>query len=209
VPSQHVEIFKAFLKLGLSSFGGPIAHLGYFKNEFVEKRKWLGGQAYADLVSLCQFLPGPASSQVGMALGLSRGGIGGALLAWLGFTLPSAILLVVFGLEFKHFQGSFAGWLHGLKIVSVAVVAQAIWSMAKPQMFEWRRIALVAASAAAAALFPSLLMQIAIILTGGLCGFLLPASPNTLPTEPLQNIAGRRSGLIFLSAFLFLLTALP
>ena len=121
---QHPwAIFLIFLRLGLTSFGGPVAHLGYFRQEFVVRRKWLDEHAYADLVSLCQFLPGPASSQVGIALGLLRGGMAGALASWLGFTLPSAILLVLFGLGLSAAGGEYGNWLHGLKIAAVAVVA--------------------------------------------------------------------------------------
>ena len=126
------EIFAAFLKLGLTSFGGPIAHLGYFRTEFVERRKWLDESSYADLVALCQFLPGPASSQVGFTLGILRGnGLLGGLAAWFAFTMPSAIILFAFALGATAFTGPFAeGVLHGLKLVAVAVVAQAIWGMA-------------------------------------------------------------------------------
>lgn len=126
------EVFTTFLKLGLTSFGGPIAHLGYFRDEIVVRRKWLSEQAYADLVALCQFLPGPASSQVGFALGLMRGGPLGAMAAWAAFTLPSAILLIAFAYGAAAFDGpTGSGLVHGLKIVAVAVVAQAVWGMAK------------------------------------------------------------------------------
>ena len=129
-PSVHTcawQVFWIFLRLGLTSFGGPVAHLGYFRDEFVQRRQWLTEHSYADLVALCQFLPGPASSQVGMALGLSRAGYGGALAAWAGFTLPSAALLILFALGLSS-QGQLlpAGALHGLKVVAVAVVAQAL-----------------------------------------------------------------------------------
>src|SRR5205807_9239008 len=114
------EVFAAFLKLGLTSFGGPVAHLGYFRAEFVERRKWLSESNYADLVGLCQFLPGPASSQVGIAIGLSRAGYAGALAAWTAFTLPSAIALVVFAYGLSAFSGDYGGgWLHGLKVAAV------------------------------------------------------------------------------------------
>src|SRR6266700_8271521 len=125
------EVFTAFLKLGLTSFGGPVAHLGYFRNEFVERRKWVDEQTYADLVALCQFLSGPASSQVGVAVGIFRAGLLGGLAAWLGFTLPSALALVAFAYGLQALGGTDAGWLHGLKIVAVAVVAQAVWGMAQ------------------------------------------------------------------------------
>ena len=204
-----LEIFKVFLRLGISSFGGPIAHLGYFRKEFVDRRKWLDGHAYSDLVSLCQFLPGPASSQVGMALGLMRGGLTGAILAWLGFTLPSAILLVLFGIELPHFQASFGSVLHGLRIVTVAVVAQAVWSIGKPLVSSWRKTALIALSAAISATFPSLWTQIAIIALGGMSGLAFLDTPSALPHEPLRNIPGRKTGLVLLSSFFFLLVALP
>jgi chromate transporter len=125
------EVFTAFLKLGLTSFGGPIAHLGYFRDELVVRRRWIDEQGYADLVALCQFLPGPASSQVGFALGLLRGGPLGAAAAWAAFTLPSAILLVLFALGAAAFGGPGSGIIHGLKVVAVAIVAQAVWGMAR------------------------------------------------------------------------------
>src|SRR3954447_2368949 len=127
------EIFRAFLKLGVTSFGGPIAHLGYFRHEFVERRKWLDETSYADLVALCQFLPGPASSQVGFTLGIQRGnGLLGGLAAWFAFTVPSALILFAFAMGAAAFTGPVAeGFLHGLKLVAVAVVAQAIWGMSR------------------------------------------------------------------------------
>src|SRR6476661_6621027 len=124
------EVFMAFLRLGLTSFGGPVAHIGYFRSEFVERRRWLDDRSYSDLVALCQFLPGPASSQVGMAIGFARARWAGALLAWVGFTAPSAIALVVFGLGVSGWAGlADSGALHGLKVAAVAVVAQAVWAM--------------------------------------------------------------------------------
>src|SRR5271165_6697790 len=128
-----LEVFRVFLKLGLTSFGGPIAHLGYFRDELVLRRKWIDEAGYADLVALCQFLPGPASSQVGFSLGVLRGnGLAGGLAAWLGFTMPSALILLAFALSEQALQGPVArGVLHGLKLVAVAVVAQAVWGMAK------------------------------------------------------------------------------
>ncbi|HTD02168.1 MAG TPA: chromate transporter, partial [Undibacterium sp.] len=126
-----LTVFLVFLRLGLTSFGGPVAHLGYFRTEFVERRQWLAESAYADLVALCQLLPGPASSQVGIALGLTRAGYAGGFAAWLGFTAPSALALILFGLFVVHMDAALAGgWLHGLKVVAVAVVAQALWGMA-------------------------------------------------------------------------------
>src|SRR5579863_3229524 len=126
------EVWRAFSKLGVTSFGGPIAHLGYFHDEFVTRRKWVDEQTYADLVGLCQFLPGPASSQVGISLGITRAGLLGGLAAWLGFTLPSAIALTAFAYVTTLFKGiAQSGWLHGLLIAAVAVVASAVWGMAK------------------------------------------------------------------------------
>src|SRR5262245_3300584 len=123
------EVLSAATRLGLTSFGGPIAHLGYFRDEYVHRRKWLDDETYADLVALCQFLPGPASSQVGIAIGITRAGLLGGLAAWLGFTLPSAIVLVVFAYALKQVGFIDVGWLHGLKLAAVAVVATALWGM--------------------------------------------------------------------------------
>jgi len=142
------EVFLAFLKLGLTSFGGPVAHLGFFRTEFVERRVWLDDKSYSDLVAICQFLPGPASSQVGIALGLGRAGWLGALSAWMGFTLPSAAALILFALGVTHWADlAQSGALHGLKVVAVAIVAQAVWGMAKTLCPDRQRagIAIVAA----------------------------------------------------------------
>ena len=129
--SSALEVLRVFLKLGLSSFGGPIAHIGYFRREFVVRRRWLDEQAFAELVGLCQFLPGPASSQLGFAIGLMRAGYPGALAAWTGFTLPSAIAMVLVAYGAGALTGPMgAGLIHGLKLVAVAIVAQAVWGMA-------------------------------------------------------------------------------
>ena len=141
-------VFLVFLRLGLTSFGGPIAHLGYFRDEFVTRRRWLGERNYADLVALCQFLPGPASSQVGMALGLARAGYAGLFAAWAGFTLPSAIALILFAQGVSRHGGVLAPEaLHGLKVVAVAVVAQAVWGMARNLCTDTLRITLMAIAA--------------------------------------------------------------
>src|SRR5215831_9040054 len=127
-----LEVLRIFLKLGVSCFGGPIAHIGYFRDEFVVRRKWIDEHAYADLVGLCQFLPGPASSQVGFSIGLMRAGYAGSLAAWTGFTLPSAIVLLLFAYGVGSLSGPVGtGLLHGLKLVAVAIVAQAVWGMAR------------------------------------------------------------------------------
>ena len=161
------------LRLGLTSFGGPVAHLGYFHNEYVVRRAWLDERRYADLLALCQFLPGPASSQVGIAVGTVRAGYLGGFLAWLGFTLPSAAALIAFALLVGSMDVADAGWLHGLKLAAVAVVAQAVWGMART-LAVGRERATVAIIAAAFVLFvPTAVAQIAVILTGGLVGVVL------------------------------------
>lgn len=166
------SIFCIFLKLGCTSFGGPIAHIGYFRHEFVEKRKWLDDSFYADLVALCNFLPGPASSQVGIALGISKGGLRGGLAAWLGFTLPSALALIAFAYAFTGFGfNADAGWLHGLKIVAVAVIAQAIWGMGKTLCPDRFRATLAIIAALIIFLWPTAWGQILAILMGGLAGW--------------------------------------
>jgi chromate transporter len=208
--SRVLEVFLAFTRLGLTSFGGPIAHLGYFREEFVHRRRWLDEHTYADLVALCQFLPGPASSQVGMALGLSRAGLWGALAAWLGFTLPSAVLLVLFALgvtatgDLGH-----AGWLHGLKIVAVAVVAQAVLGMARTLTPDRPRATLALGSAIAALLLTNTSVQVLIIVVAGLIGWrFLPAGPATGGAE-LPLALPRRLGAMFLAVFVGLLVLLP
>jgi chromate transporter, chromate ion transporter (CHR) family len=202
-------IFLIFLRLGLSSFGGPIAHLGYFRTEFVEKRRWLSEHAYADLVALCQFLPGPASSQVGMALGFSRGGYAGALAAWLGFTLPSAIALILFALGLaRHAELLPAGALHGLKVVAVAVVAQAVWGMARTLCADVPRVSIMAIATCAALALPSAWGQVGIIVAAGLVGLLWFAPP-ALDRVGLPIAMGRRAGAVWLALFFVLLLGLP
>lgn len=160
-----------FLRLGLTSFGGPIAHLGYFRTEFVERRRWLDDRDYSDLVALCQFLPGPASSQVGMALGLGRAGLPGLLAAWAGFTLPSAIALILFAFGIAQYQGlAESGWVHGLKIVAVAIVAQAVWGMARALCPDRARASLAILAALMTLLLPSAAGQVAAIVVTGLLG---------------------------------------
>ncbi len=168
------EIFLAFLWLGLTSFGGPIAHLGYFRTAFVERRRWLSDRDYADLVALCQFLPGPASSQVGFALGWLRGGPVGAGLAWLAFTLPSAIALVLFAYGAQHLGGPIgSGIIHGLKVVAVAIVAHAVWGMAKTLCPDRIRAAIALAAVAVVAALAGPMGQVAAIGVGALAGLVL------------------------------------
>jgi chromate transporter len=203
-------VFLVFLRLGCTSFGGPIAHLGYFHNEFVDRRRWLGERAYVDLVALCQFLPGPASSQVGMALGLSRRGYAGALAAWAGFTLPSAIALILFALGLSsHAAALPAGALHGLKVVAVAVVAQAVWGMAKNLCTDLPRVTIMAAAACVALLVPSAIAQVGIIVAAGTAGLVVfQPEPIQDPGAPLVTLS-HRAGALWLTLFLVLLIGLP
>lgn len=203
-------LFLIFLRLGLTSFGGPVAHLGYFRQEFVLQRRWLSEHSYADLVSLCQFLPGPASSQVGIALGFSRSGYLGALAAWAGFTLPSALALILFsvGLSLEG-QSISTGALQGLKIVAVAVVAQAVWGMARNLCTEVKRISVMALTTCVALLVPSAGVQIAVILAAGLAGVILFKSPSLRAHDPLPIAISRRTGGLWLGLFFILLVLLP
>ncbi len=165
------EVLTVFLRLGLTSFGGPVAHLGYFREEFVVRRRWLEDRSYADLVALCQFLPGPASSQVGLAIGLSRAGYPGAFAAWAGFTLPSAVALVVFGYGLRAFGDvTGAGWLHGLKVVAVAVVAQAVLGMMQSLVPDRERATVAVLSALIMLAIPNSWGQIAAIAMGAGAG---------------------------------------
>ena len=203
-------IFLCFLKMGLTSFGGPVAHIGYFRDEFVTRRQWLSERSYADLVALCQFLPGPASSQVGMALGLSRGGFAGSFAAWFGFTLPSAVALIVFALGITNY-GDFLSpdALHGLKLVAVAVVAQAVWGMAVNLCPDTSRISLMAISACLLLIIPSVGGQIFVIIGAGLIG-LYWFKPNPLEGhDPLPIDIGRKVGVVMLTLFFVLLAGLP
>jgi chromate transporter len=168
------EVLAVFTRLGLTSFGGPVAHLGYFRTELVERRRWLDDRSYADLVALCQFLPGPASSQTGIALGLLRAGMPGALAAWLGFTMPSAAIMIAFAYGVALLGGGAeAGWLHGLKVVAVAVVAQAVWGMARTLAPDRPRATIALATAAALLVWPSALAQVGLIALGGAVGWRL------------------------------------
>lgn len=199
-----------FLKLGLTSFGGPTAHLGYFRTELVERRQWLDDKSYSDLVALCQFLPGPASSQVGIALGLGRAGWWGALGAWLGFTLPSAMALILFAFGVTQWAAlAQSGAVHGLKVVAVAVVAQAVWGMAKSLCPDRLRggIAIVAALVVLA--IPTAAGQIAAIVAGGVVGrWALHLGPLPVTTHRDYGVSKKVGGSLLL-AFSFLLVLLP
>jgi len=203
-------VFLIFLRLGLTSFGGPIAHLGYFHDEFVTRRQWLTERSYADLVALCQFLPGPASSQVGIAIGLSRSGYAGALAAWAGFTLPSAIALILFALGMANYGDAMpAGVLHGLKVVAVAVVAQAVWGMARNLCPDAPRITVMAAATCFVLLVPSAWGQVGVIAIAGGIGLLLFKPQQGAAHDPLPIAMRRRVGLFWLTLFFALLIGLP
>ena len=210
------QVFWIFLRLGLTSFGGPVAHLGYFRAEFVLRRQWLTERSYADLVALCQFLPGPASSQVGMALGLLRAGLPGALAAWLGFTLPSALLLAGLGLGLASGTAVLnAGALHGLKVVAVAVVAQAVWGMARTLCVGRARVTLMVLAACAMLLWPGVWAQVGVMLLAGAVGWWLWGRKATLASavqgahEALPVRLGQRMGAALLIVFAALLVLLP
>lgn len=205
------EVAWVFLKLGLTSFGGPIAHLGYFRDELVARRKWIDEAGYADLVALCQFLPGPASSQVGFALGLLRGrGLLGGLAAWCGFTLPSAVLLCLFALGAAALTGPVAeGVLHGLKLVAVAVVAQAVWGMAKTLTPDRERAAIALAAVVVTVFAAGSLGQIGAIALGAVAGLRLCRDGGPAPAGRLNVPVSRRGGAVALALFAALFLAVP
>ena len=204
------EVLRVFLKLGLTCFGGPIAHIGYFREEFVRRRGWLDEAAYADLVALCQFLPGPASSQVGFSIGLMRAGYRGALAAWTGFTLPSAAALVLFAYGASMLAGpAAAGLLHGLKLVAVAIVAQAVWGMARTLCPDRQRASIALAAALLILSITASSAQIAAILLGGIAGLWLCRGSPPTPASRLAVPVSRRAGLAALIAFVLCLVGLP
>ena len=212
-PAGHggfLEVLLAFLKLGLTSFGGPVAHLGYFRTEFVERRKWLDDKSYSDLVALCQFLPGPASSQIGMVLGLGRSGWSGALAAWIGFTLPSAIALILFAIGMSHWAGvAQSGAIHGLKVVAVAVVAQAVWGMARSLCPDRPRAAVAIASTLLVLAMPSAVGQIAAIAFGGVVGRWALAFKPPPAAQHREYSVSKKTGAVLLGIFAVLLALLP
>jgi chromate transporter len=205
------EVFTAFLKLGLTSFGGPIAHLGYFRDELVIRRKWLDETAYADLVALCQFLPGPASSQVGFCLGILRGnGLWGGFAAWFAFTMPSALILLAFAMGASAFTGPVAeGFLHGLKLVAVAVVAQAIWGMSRALTPDRARAGIALAAVAIVVWFVGSFGQIAAIGLGACAGLWLCRGEVAPVSGHLNFPVSRQAGLTALLLFVALLLIPP
>lgn len=206
---RWTEVLSASFKLGLTSFGGPVAHLGYFHNEYVKRRGWLDERSYADLVALCQFLPGPASSQVGIGIGLMRAGWLGALAAWVGFTLPSALALTLLALLLRHADVSAAGWLHGLKLVAVAIVAQAVLGMGQKLAAGRSRAAIAVAATAATLAWPTALGQVALIAAAGLAGLWLYRSRESEPLAEWRVPIGKGAAAACLALFFGLLALLP
>lgn len=206
-----LQVLAVFLRLGMTSFGGPVAHLGYFHEEFVKRRKCMSEHDYADLVALCQFLPGPASSQVGIGIGVSQAGIRGALAAWTGFTLPSAAALILFayGVTAWSDAAAQAGWLHGLKVVAVAVVAQAIWGMARTMCPDRPRGTAAILAAVLMLAWPSSWGQIAVILLGGLFGLLFLKTDMISDRTTLHIPLGRGIAIASIVLFSALLIGFP
>jgi chromate transporter len=204
-----LEVLGVSTRLGLTSFGGPIAHFGYYREEYVVRRRWLDEAQYADLVALCQFLPGPASSQVSIAIGTMRAGLLGGLAAWLGFTLPSALLMIAFAHGVQALGVADARWLHGLKIVAVAVVAQAVWGMARSLAPDRPRATLAILAALAVLVSRTAAAQIAVIAAAGLLGRLLLPASETAPARPTRVGVGRGVAAAALAVFFGLLIGLP
>jgi len=203
-------IFLVFFKLGLTSFGGPIAHLAYFREEFVNQRRWLSDRSYADLVALCQFLPGPASSQVGIALGMSRCGYAGGMAAWAGFTLPSAVALILFAHAIANHRASLPiGLLHGLEVVAVAVVAQAVWGMGRTLCPDAARIVTMVAACIFVSLLPGIAAQIIVLVAAGCVGLGCFKSEKQVEDDATPVRITQREGAIWLCLFFALLIGLP
>ncbi len=201
---KYFEVFFTALKLGLTSFGGPVAHLGFFHHEYVVKKKWISEAAYADLVALCQFLPGPASSQVGMAIGLSRAGVLGAVLAWIGFTLPSAIVLILLGMGLVRTDVmANHDWIQGLKIAAVAIVAQAVWGMGKKLCPDLKTASIAVLACISILFFSTPFTQILVLIFAGVLGvFGLRSKADSESHQPLY-LGRKRVGTVFLGIFFY------
>ncbi len=204
-----LEVLGAASRLGLTSFGGPVAHLGYFRDEYVVRRRWVDEARYADLVALCQFLPGPASSQVGIAIGIIRAGLAGGLAAWLGFTLPSAVALVALAYGVQTIEAAASGWLHGLKVVAVAVVTQAVWGMGKALAADRPRATLAVLAALAMLGSRTAWSQILVILGAGVVGWALFRGPGTAARPAAAVPVSRTAARASLAVFFALLLGLP
>jgi chromate transporter len=207
-----LQILIASFQLGLTSFGGPVAHLGYFHDKYVKRKQWIDEQSYADLVALCQFLPGPASSKVGIGIGFMRGGVLGAIMAWIGFTLPSAVALALFAYLSQGFDAGSTGWLHGLKLAAVAIVIQAVWGMGKSLAPDRGRATIAIVTAAVSLLAPSTYTQVLLILGSAVVGLLLYKQSSPAVTgspSPLTSTSYKKLAICCLIAFFVLLFALP
>ncbi len=210
-PGGALAVFLVALRLGLTSFGGPIAHVGYFRDEYVARRRWLGEREFGELVALSQVLPGPASSQLGVAIGMVRAGLPGGLLAWIGFTLPSAVAMIAFARLVGDVDTAGAGWVAGLKAVAVAVVAQAVWSMARRLVPDATRAVIALAAAAGLLLVDEAAMQVVAIALGAAAGWLLvrPGVEAGAAVRTAPLVVGRRLALGALLVFGLLLAGLP
>ena len=210
---SFLEVLWVATRLGLTSFGGPIAHLGYFHEEYVKRRKWIDEQSYADLMALCQFLPGPASSQVSIAIGIARAGLPGGFAAWLGFTLPSALALIAFAFGIGTFaDAAGAGWLHGLKVVAVAVVAQAVWGMARSLCPDRERATLAILASLVTLSWPTAIGQLSSIATAGIAGSIIfpaTASSSFSSLSHMRFPVEKRTGIAAWIIFFTLLIGLP
>jgi chromate transporter len=207
---SSIQVFLVFLKLGFTAFGGPVAHIAFFREEFVVRKRWMTESDYAEIVSLCQFLPGPASSQVGLTIGLSRAGYLGSLAAWLGFTMPSAILLLFLALGYSNYGDVIStGLLTGLKIVTVAVVAQAVWGMSKSICIDNTRITIMLLSAVGLLLFQSVYTPLAVITLAGILGVWLFKPTPEMTESRLAFSISRFGGALWFFVFILFLFGLP
>jgi chromate transporter len=209
-PGSFLEVLWVSTRLGLTSFGGPIAHLGYFHEEYVKRRKWIDEQSYADLVALCQFLPGPASSQVSIAIGIARARLLGGVAAWLGFTLPSALALIAFAFGIGAFASAAdAGWLHGLKVVAVAVVAQAVWGMARSLCPDRERATIAVLASIVTLAWPTAVGQLSSIAIAGIVGLIIFPGTASSSLSHMRFPIGKKAGIAAWAIFFALLIGLP
>ena len=207
--SSLLEIFSVMGRLGCVAFGGPVAHLAHFQRELIAKRRWLSDEEYADLIAFCQFLPGPASSQVGMGIGLRRGGLLGMFTAWFAFTMPSVLVLVIAAIGFSWFAGSNNSWLHGLLAAVVAVVADAVFKMGKKLCPDAKRMSFALLATAAMVLVPTMWMQLGVIAGGALAGLLLLPKPEVSETESSESARLSRTTILCGWAILLAAVVLP
>ncbi|MFI8712671.1 chromate transporter [Brevibacillus brevis] len=204
-----MEVLLVSVKLGVTSFGGPIAHLGYFHNEYIRRRKWMDEQSYADLVALCQFLPGPASSQVGIGIGIMRAGLWGGVAAWLGFTLPSVLALLIFAFTLQGVDSGSDSWIHGLKLVAVAIVAHAVWGMGQKLAPDRTRVTIAIAAAAITLLWHSAWSQVTVMILAGIAGLLFFRQPKVSDFPEFRVPISRALAIACWIVFFGLLLVLP